>query len=156
VTKRHHQKFFPERNGQGDRTGNCKAGLSVDEGITGTNPHVEDFYLLSHAAILGTSRPSHYLVIRNDENFTPQQLQVLSYSLCHVYARATRSVSIPAPVYYADLVCARAGFHFAENLAFSDTATVSSEGNVPFDIDTWTRGYLPVHQKSHHRTMYWV
>lgn len=26
-------------------------------------------------------------------------LQAISYTLCHVYARATRSVSIPAPVY---------------------------------------------------------
>ena len=35
-----------------------------------------------------------------DENsFTPDSLQALSYALCHVYARATRSVSIPAPVY---------------------------------------------------------
>ena len=26
-------------------------------------------------------------------------LQALTFALCHVYARATRSVSIPAPVY---------------------------------------------------------
>ena len=26
-------------------------------------------------------------------------IQGLSFALCHVYARATRSVSIPAPVY---------------------------------------------------------
>jgi len=30
-------------------------------------------------------------------------LQAMSYTLCHVYARATRSVSIPAPVYCGSL-----------------------------------------------------
>ena len=32
-------------------------------------------------------------------------LQALSFALCHVYARSTRSVSIPAPVYCASLPC---------------------------------------------------
>lgn len=32
---------------------------------------------------------------------SPDALQALSFALCHVYARATRSVSIPAPVYCA-------------------------------------------------------
>ena len=27
------------------------------------------------------------------------RIQELAYTLCHVYAKATRSVSIPAPVY---------------------------------------------------------
>lgn len=31
------------------------------------------------------------------------RLQELAFTLCHSYARATRSVSIPAPVYYADV-----------------------------------------------------
>jgi hypothetical protein len=31
--------------------------------------------------------------------FSADGLQSLSFALCHVYARSTRSVSIPAPVY---------------------------------------------------------
>ena len=46
-----------------------------------------------------TSRSAHYNVLYDENNFTPDSLQALSYALCHVYARATRSVSIPAPVY---------------------------------------------------------
>jgi len=32
-------------------------------------------------------------------------LQSLSYALCHVYARCTRSVSVPAPVYCKCAIC---------------------------------------------------
>lgn len=64
------------------------------------------------------SRPSHYVVLRNDVGLPPTKyegfschqsiygthnilysIQAISFALCHVYAAATRSVSIPAPVY---------------------------------------------------------
>jgi len=38
-------------------------------------------------------------------------IQALSYNLCHVYARCTRVVSVVPPVYYAHLVGRRARFH---------------------------------------------
>ncbi|KAF5333540.1 hypothetical protein D9611_002819 [Ephemerocybe angulata] len=86
----------------GDRTGNCPAGVVVNTGITQPTPDIRDFYLLSHSAIIGTSRSSHYVVLLN-EVFpgNTRILEELSYALCHVYAKATRSVSIPAPVYCA-------------------------------------------------------
>ena len=34
--------------------------------------------------------------------------------LCHTYVRCTRSVSIPAPAYYAHLVAFRARYHLVE------------------------------------------
>lgn len=40
-----------------------------------------------------------FSVLYDDNNFNPDSLQKLTFSLCHVYARATRSVSIPPPVY---------------------------------------------------------
>ncbi|KNZ75349.1 Protein argonaute-3 [Termitomyces sp. J132] len=81
-----------------DRTGNCRAGFVADEGIS--HPVTLDFYLQSHAAVKGTSRSSHYSVLV-DEIFQNDlaKLQQLAFALCHVYAKATRSVSIPAPVY---------------------------------------------------------
>ena len=54
--------------------------------------------------LLGTSRPAHYNVLHDENNFTPDSLQALSFALCHVYARSTRSVSIPAPV-YCERIC---------------------------------------------------
>ncbi len=34
--------------------------------------------------------------------------------MCHTYVRCTRSVSIPAPAYYAHLVAFRARYHLVE------------------------------------------
>lgn len=74
--------------------------------------------------------------------FSADGLQALSFALCHVYARATRSVSIPAPVYCkriigrieelppetsldADIVCSRAKNHYDPEgtLDFSEEST---------------------------------
>lgn len=52
-------RFFPG-DGRSDRSGNCSAGTVVDNTVTHPTDH--DFYLLSHAGILGTSRPAHYSV----------------------------------------------------------------------------------------------
>jgi len=68
----------------------------------------------SHAGIQGTSRPSHYHVLWDDNQFSADELQCLTYQLCHTYVRCTRSVSIPAPAYYAHLVAFRARYHLVE------------------------------------------
>lgn len=62
----------------------------------------------------GTSRPSHYHVLWDDNRFNADELQTLTYQLCHTYVRCTRSVSIPAPAYYAHLVAFRARYHLVE------------------------------------------
>ncbi len=45
---------------------------------------------------------------------------MLTYALCYTYARCTRSVSIPAPVKYADLLATRAALYL-DNDDGSDT-----------------------------------
>ncbi|CAF88440.1 unnamed protein product, partial [Tetraodon nigroviridis] len=118
------------------RSGNIPAGTTVDTDIT--HPYEFDFYLCSHAGIQvslgraeprpprvrvgsgallllqGTSRPSHYHVLWDDNCFSADQLQLLTYQLCHTYVRCTRSVSIPAPAYYAHLVAFRARYHLVD------------------------------------------
>ena len=39
------------------------------------------------------------------------QIQELTYYLCHIYSRCERSVSYPAPTYYAHLAALRAREH---------------------------------------------
>ncbi|KAL3887901.1 hypothetical protein ACJMK2_000288 [Sinanodonta woodiana] len=113
VQKRHHTRLFcADRKDQIGRSGNIPAGTTVDVGIT--HPTEFDFYLCSHAGIQGTSRPSHYHVLWDDNRFTADELQTLTYQLCHTYVRCTRSVSIPAPAYYAHLVAFRARYHLVE------------------------------------------
>jgi len=136
VGKRHHLRFF---QGAGpniqDRTGNIYGGLIVDKDVA--NPHKMDFYLQSHPGLKGTSRPSHYVVLYNKLGFSIDIIQQISYFLCHAYARCTRSVSIPAPVYYADIVCSRANFYLDDSLGFSDFG-----GSGPgFDLALWQKGF---------------
>jgi len=110
VQKRHHTRLFcEERRDASGKAQNVPPGTTVDSGIT--HPYEFDFYLCSHFGIQGTSRPTHYHVLYDDNAFTADGLQQLTYQLCHVYARCTRSVSMPAPAYYAHLVAFRARHH---------------------------------------------
>uniref|UniRef100_A0A8C2F1F4 Protein argonaute-1 n=1 Tax=Cyprinus carpio TaxID=7962 RepID=A0A8C2F1F4_CYPCA len=113
VQKRHHTRLFcADRTERVGRSGNIPAGTTVDTDIT--HPYEFDFYLCSHAGIQGTSRPSHYHVLWDDNCFTADEFQLLTYQLCHTYVRCTRSVSIPAPAYYAHLVAFRARYHLVD------------------------------------------
>lgn len=42
---------------------------------------------------------------------TPDEIQRLTYDLCHLYSRCERSVSYPAPTYYSHLAAFRAREH---------------------------------------------
>ncbi|XP_064479778.1 protein argonaute-2-like [Ornithodoros turicata] len=128
VQKRHHTRFMPssDRDGVG-KCRNVPPGTTVDSVVT--HPLDFDFFLCSHFGIQGTSRPSHYYVVWDDSNFTADDLQKLSYYLCHTYARCARSVSIPAPVYYAHLAAYRAKNHVISKVPVSSSSSDSSEGN---------------------------
>lgn len=105
VQKRHHTRIFPESAQEGDRTGNCLAGTVVDRDIT--HPTENAFFLMSHAGLKGTSRPTHYHVLYDANNFGPDILQGFSYNLCYLFCRCTRSVSVCPPAYYAHLAAFR-------------------------------------------------
>jgi len=145
VGKRHHMRFKTQSDGDADRSGNAPAGTVVDKDLG--HPTEFDFYLQSHGGLLGTSRSSHYSVLYDDNAFNADTLQALSFALCHVYARSTRSVSIPAPVYYADIVCARAKFHYDPNANFSMSETMSqvSEATGSTSLERYKAGFKPLH-----------
>jgi len=127
--KRHHVRFFPASQAEGDRNGNVKPGTCVDNDIT--HPYYNDFYLVSHASLLGTSKPTHYSVLLDESNFTPDDMQRLTYWMAHLYPRATRSVSIAAPAYFAHHLATRAKMYIGED----DTASELSAGATPDQID---------------------
>jgi len=145
VAKRHHVRFFPKQPGDADRSGNCPAGTVVDQVVA--HPTEFDWYLQSHGGLLGTSRPAHYNVLYDDNKFNADSLQSLSFALCHVYARSTRSVSIPAPVYYADIVCSRAKNHYDPQgtVDFSDSATQLDTSQAEGVLEAYRRGFKPLH-----------
>ncbi|KAG7452849.1 Piwi-domain-containing protein [Guyanagaster necrorhizus] len=137
VTKRHHFRFFPN-SGQGDKSANCHAGFFVDNDLK--HPVYDDFYLQSQAGLKGTSIPGHYTILHDDiykklfqdRSHVVTAIAQLTYALCHVYSRSTRSVKIPAPVYYADLVCRRAKFHFDIPMLDAESAHPGEEHDLDF------------------------
>ncbi|KAF8061822.1 argonaute-like protein [Lyophyllum atratum] len=144
VGKRHHVRFMTQKPGDADRSGNCPAGTIVDREVG--HPTEFDFFLQSHGGLLGTSRPAHYSVLYDENGFYADSMQALAFALCHVYARSTRSVSIPAPVYYADIVCSRAKNHYdpTGSLDLSESATqTGSQADVT--LQSFKTGYKPLH-----------
>lgn len=104
--KRHHFKIGPTPgSNDSDKNGNLLPGVVVDTDIV--HPFDFDWYGLSHGGLLGTSRASHYTVLVDDAKHKADDLQMLTYYLCYTYGRATRSVSIATPAYYAHHVCTR-------------------------------------------------
>ncbi|KAE8599755.1 hypothetical protein XENTR_v10017310 [Xenopus tropicalis] len=153
VQKRHHTRLFcTDRNERVGKSGNIPAGTTVDTKIT--HPSEFDFYLCSHAGIQGTSRPSHYHVLWDDNRFSSDELQILTYQLCHTYVRCTRSVSIPAPAYYAHLVAFRARYHLVDKEHDSAEGSHTSGQSNGRDQQALAKA-VQVHQDTL-RTMYFA
>lgn len=134
----HHISFFPNNpadRSEADGSGNCLAGSVTGESLAPKNSR--EFFLLSHSGIQGTSRPSHYIVIHDDIFWaSPDELKHFSYGLCHVYAKATQSVSIPTPIYYAHHACTRA------LILFEDPKSTVTDTEGEFDLADWRRWFL--------------
>ena len=105
VSKRHGMRFFPSNSADADRSGNVCPGLVVDSHVC--HRHGFDFYLVSHTGIQGTSRPTMYSVLIDEVGFKSDDLQKLTYWMCHLFCRCTRSVSYCPPAYYAHHAAAR-------------------------------------------------
>ncbi|KAJ3358290.1 hypothetical protein GGF32_000524 [Allomyces javanicus] len=107
VTKRTKTRFAPSRDDRTptDKSGNVVAGLVVEKEIT--HPTHFEFFLQSQAGLQGTSVPAKYTVTLDEMGHTPDELQTLLFSLCFTFQRATRSISVPAPVRYAHLAATR-------------------------------------------------
>lgn len=129
VQKRHHTRLFPGNHGDHnniDRSGNILPGTVVDTQIC--HPSEFDFYLCSHAGIQGTSRPTHYHVLWDENRFTADAMQTLTNNLCYTYARCTRSVSVVPPAYYAHLAAFRARYYIEGDVHGSGTSPETRGG----------------------------
>lgn len=153
VTKRHHIRFFPASDQDfGGRTKNLPAGWVADNSLASPISR-GDFWMLSHAGLLGTSCPSHYVLMHNDFQFIRQnEAEELSYYLCYLHQGASCSISIPTPIYYADKICDMARkYYFDPSIDYGDS-NISSGGTIPFNENAWKRGLRQPRKPS----MYWV
>ncbi|CAK7201643.1 hypothetical protein SEUCBS139899_004352 [Sporothrix eucalyptigena] len=143
VGKRHHTRFYPTTAADADdRTGNTRPGTIVDRGVT--EARTWDFFLQAHAALQGTVRPGHYVVLL-DEIFRPKydptgkgtttgtpgvadRLEDVTQSMCYVFGRATKAVSLCTPAYYADILCERARCYLSSVFDETpETSTIASQ-----------------------------
>ena len=122
VQKRHHLRMFcTDRRDKVGRGGNVPPGTCVDREVTHNLEF--DFYLCSHSTTQGTIIPTHYHVLWDENNFDANSLQALTHQLCHTYARCTKAISVPAPIYYAKSVAKRAAM--SANFRDDDSSSVS-------------------------------
>lgn len=166
--KRHATRFFPTSDANTDKSKNIKNGTVVDRGVT--QARCWDFYLKSHAALKGTARPAHYVVL-HDEIFgswhswglpkplsasdalaagkkSVETLEAFTHQLCYVFGRATKAISICTPARYADIVCTRARLHVSglARLASAPGLTKKQKDDILG---------MPVHENLQN-TMYWI
>ncbi|ONK63090.1 uncharacterized protein A4U43_C07F11320 [Asparagus officinalis] len=113
--KNHHTKFF-----QPQSPDNVPPGTVVDNKVC--HPRNYDFYMCSHAGMIGTTRPTHYHVLHDEIGFAPDDLQELVHSLSYVYQRSTTAISVVAPVCYAHL----AATQMSQFMKFDDLSETSS------------------------------
>lgn len=127
VQKRHSLRLFPNDNKYKHHVAKKKSvepGTVVDSEIC--HPAEFDFFLCSHLETKGPSRPVQYLVLRDDNNFTADELQALTNNLCYTYASCTQSVSIAPPAYYAHKLAQRAHLYLAQGSGAATAASSSS------------------------------
>lgn len=128
--KNHHTKLFP--TGQG----NVHPGTIVDAQIC--HPRNFDFYLCPQAGPIGTSRPTHYHVLLDENSFTVDDLQILVHVLSYVYQRSTTAISSVAPINYAHLAATQMQ-QFLKADELSETASRSGRG----EASTASGGHIP-------------
>ncbi|KAH8360426.1 hypothetical protein KR200_004639 [Drosophila serrata] len=119
VVKRHHTRFFPVGEPTPyNKFNNVSPGTVVDRTIV--HPNEVQFFMVSHQSIQGTAKPTRYNVIENTGRLDIDLLQQLTFNLCHMFPRCTRSVSYPAPAYLAHLVAARGRHYLTGTERFQD------------------------------------
>ena len=156
VGKRHHTRFYAwkEETFKNRPTGrwgwgNPDPGTFVDRVVTDTRNW--DFFLQAHDAIKGTARPAHYFVLLDEifakgpalkpsTNATDTFIQ-MTHSLCYLYGRATKSVSVCPPAYLADLACTRARMYLKPSAlqGQTDSLDVADATQVAARLDVHER-----------------
>jgi len=113
VQKRHHLRAVDDRS----YDNNPPPGTVIEDAMV-IDAGPDNFYMYSHRALQGTARPTHYQIIFNENNqFNKRQLAEFTYAQAHLHQGCTKSVSLPACVYYADLACYLTGTSFRDKAA---------------------------------------
>jgi hypothetical protein len=77
---------------------NIPVGTLVDRIITHKEKY--DFYLNSADSRQGTCSPTHYIILHDDTELTAIQIYKLTYYLTYLCYNTTKSIRVPAPLYF--------------------------------------------------------
>jgi len=132
--KRHHTRFYPVSADMADAKGNPQPGTVVDRGVTSI--YNFDFFLQAHAGLQGTTKPTHYNVVYDENKFTADEIQTLTHNTSYTFQRATKAVSLIPPSYYADLACERGRCYISTLLNSTDTASTAAS-RTSEDEEKW-------------------
>jgi eukaryotic translation initiation factor 2C len=130
--KGHHTRLaFEEKDGT---YVNLCPGVVVD--ATGGNDSISsasynEFYLNSHVAIQGTSKPTKYSLLYDEIGMKVAELELLTYWSTYLYSRCNRSVSMATPAYYAHWAAQRARNLVAAGASNDDLTEVSRTWSLP-------------------------
>jgi len=119
--------------GGGDE--NIEAGTVASEGVA--VPGYLNFFLAAQRGIKGTTVPCHYHVLHLDElspglsgRFGVDDIERITYDLCHLYSRADKTVSYASPAYLADHLCERGKLYYMDMYGEQDDLASSVSSGV--------------------------
>uniref|UniRef100_A0A0K2TEK4 Uncharacterized protein n=1 Tax=Lepeophtheirus salmonis TaxID=72036 RepID=A0A0K2TEK4_LEPSM len=122
VQKRINAKFYHIiKGGEDMNLSNPPGGTVVDTVIT--HKKIYDFFIVSQRVNEGSATPSHYIVIKEGRNTSPDFLQGLSYRLTHMYYNWPGTIRVPAPCQYAHKLAAMVG----ENLQKEPSSSLNDK-----------------------------
>ena len=101
VSKMNEIKLFLEGQNGGNNTENITnipVGTLVDRVITNQDKY--DFYLNSAESRQGTCSPTHYTVLYDDTELSASQIYKLTYYLTFLSYNTSKSIRVPAPLYF--------------------------------------------------------
>ena len=80
-----------------------------------------EFYMISQSVTSGTVNPTNYRVLLNERAPSIQlnNLQSLTFMLCHMYYNSTGQIKVPAPCHYAYKLAKLVGETFS-NINYTD------------------------------------
>ena len=122
--------------------------MGVNSAITEKD---KEFYLVSTASRQGMVKPTRYTIIYDSLNAPNDEIEMLTYKLCHSYFNVAGSISVPAPVQYAHKLAGLVG-----DRATGNNASYSRDGTL---ITSGSEAGLPpvIHQRfDDHQGLYFI
>ncbi|PPR96660.1 hypothetical protein GOBAR_AA24007 [Gossypium barbadense] len=86
---------------------NVLHGTLIDNKVF--HPKNNDFYLGTHAGMIGIMRQTHYHVLLDQAGFLADDLQEFVHSLSYMYQRSTTTIFVVAPICYTHLAASQLG-----------------------------------------------